>query len=111
MWFVALGYATFVVDTSAVENWRLLKDDAAVAVERPPVFGVPLHGLGERGAFHRTAALDEGLSGQGMIDALDALFNDRALIQVGGDVVGGGPNEFDPAVMCLVIRPGALAPG
>src|ERR1700686_2030795 len=43
-----------------------------------------------------------------MADALDVLIDDRALIEVAGDVMGGSANQLDAALMRLMIRPRAL---
>ncbi len=46
-----------------------------------------------------------------MRDTLDVLLDDRTFIEVGGDVVRRGPDQFDAAAMGLVIRPRTLESG
>src|SRR6476620_5149980 len=41
-------------------------------------------------------------------DALDVLIDDRALIEIAGDVMRGGADQLDAALVRLVIRPRAL---
>jgi len=41
-------------------------------------------------------------------DALDVLLDDRALVEVAGDIVGGGADQLHTARMGLVIGLGAL---
>ena len=43
-----------------------------------------------------------------MVDALDTLLNDGSLIEIGGDIVRCGANQFDSTVMCLVIGTGTF---
>lgn len=43
-----------------------------------------------------------------MVDAGDALLDDGALVEVGGDEVGGGADDLDAAVVGLVVGLGAL---
>lgn len=69
---------------------------------------VPLDRLGKRGTFDGATALDEILGSESMVDPLDALFNDRALIKVSCDVVGGGTDEFHTAIVGLMIRAGTF---
>jgi hypothetical protein len=46
-----------------------------------------------------------------VVHALDVLFDDRALVQVGGDVVRGGADQLDAARMRLEVGLGALEAG
>jgi len=55
------------------------------------------------------AALANQIVGRiAMADALDVLVDDRPLIKRAGDVMGGGADQFDAALMRLVIGPRAL---
>src|SRR5699024_9114598 len=69
---------------------------------------MPLHGLGQGGAFNGASTLHEVLGGQRMVDALDTLFDDWALIEICGHVVGRGANEFHAALVGLVVWAGTL---
>lgn len=46
-----------------------------------------------------------------MVDALNILFDDRAFVERGGHVVGGGTDDLDAALVGLVVGPGALEAG
>src|ERR1700694_4830157 len=55
------------------------------------------------------AALADQIVGRiAMADTLDVLIDDRALIEVAGDVMGGSANQLDAALMRLMIRPRTL---
>ena len=57
-------------------------------------------------AFHvRAAPLQVG-GRVGVGDADDVLFDDRAFVEVLGDVVGRGADELDAAFLRLGVRPG-----
>ncbi|MPM52770.1 hypothetical protein SDC9_99532 [bioreactor metagenome] len=45
-----------------------------------------------------------------MVDPDDVLLDDRALVQIGGDEVCGGADQFDAAGVRLTVRVGALEP-
>ena len=44
-------------------------------------------------------------------DALDVLVDDRPLVEVARYIMGGGADQFDAALMGLMIGPRALKPG
>ena len=46
-----------------------------------------------------------------MVDADDLLFDDRSLVQVGCHVMRRRAHQLDAAVVCLVVRLGALESG
>ena len=83
------------------------EDDGLVAVPDDAVLGVPLHGAGEHGALDVGAA---GLQVGGIhrvVHAGDVLLDDRALVEVFRDVVRGGADELDAALLGLAVRGGA----
>ena len=48
---------------------------------------------------------DQVLGGVGMADPGHVLLDDRALIEVDGHEMGGGPDQLDPSLMRLVVGP------
>ena len=75
------------------------------------MFGEEAHGLveGRRlGVLSDGRQLDDGL---GMIDSLDPLLDDGPLVEVDGDEMGCGTDEFDPAGMGLAVGAGPLEAG
>src|SRR3984957_21123746 len=84
------------------------EDDRLPAVEQHPVLGVALHGARESEALVVPAELGDLRRGHGVVDPGDFLLDDGALIQVRGDVMGGGADELDAALVGLVVRAGAL---
>ena len=67
------------------------------------MFEVPLDRSGECPAFEVAADRRE-VSWVGlMADASDLLFDDRSLVEVGGDVVRGGANELHATNECLLV--------
>ncbi|MNJ76990.1 hypothetical protein D3C77_743940 [compost metagenome] len=67
--------------------------------------------FGKRHGFSVASDGDQVVWQIGMIDALDFLLDDRALVQIAGDVVIRRPNQFHAALIGLVIRLGALETG
>ena len=89
----------------------LFEDDGFVAVQQHAVFTVPLDGAGQNLAFGVTALRGEVFYCFGVIHARHVLFNDGAFVQIGGDIVRCGANQFNAALVCLVIGLGALEAG
>src|SRR5438552_17565640 len=54
---------------------------------------------------------DEILGRVTMADAFDVLVDDLPLVEIAGDVMRGGADQFDAALMGLVIGPCALESG
>src|ERR1700740_931758 len=46
-----------------------------------------------------------------MADAFDVLVDDRSLVEVAGDIMGGGADQLDATLMRLVVGPCALEAG
>jgi len=59
-------------------------------------------------AFDIATLADEIVWGIAMADALDVLIDDRALIEVAGDVMRGGTDQLDATLVRLVIGTCAL---
>src|SRR5712675_2396135 len=68
------------------------------------------HRARQHAALDVAALADEILGRIAMADALDVLVDDRALIEVARDVMRGGADQFDAALMRLVVGPRALEP-
>jgi len=71
------------------------------------VFEVPADGAGEGQAFDVAAAFDEIGELLAVGDAADLLFDDGAVVEDLGDVVGSGADEFDAAFEGGVVGFGA----
>ena len=75
------------------------------------MFGEEAHRLVEG---RRLGVLSDGRQlgdGLGMIDALDPLLDDGPLVEVDGNEMGRGADEFDPAGMGLAVGAGPLEAG
>ena len=66
------------------------------------------HRLAKNASFDIMSLAHQVIRVVTMHDPLDILLNDRTLIQVAGDVVGRCANQFDAALVRLVIWFGAL---
>src|SRR3984893_2590021 len=62
-------------------------------------------------ALDITALANEIVGRIAVADALDVLVDDRALIEGTGDVMRGGADQFDAALMRLMVRPRAFEAG
>ena len=89
----------------------LTEDDRPVTVEQDPVLAVPAHGPGQCERLGVLPDRGESRRVEGVVDADDFLLDDGALVQVGGDVVGGGAHLLDAPIECLVVGLGALETG
>src|SRR5258707_1107158 len=78
------------------------------AIEDHAVLQVMAYRPRQHAAFDVAALADEVVRCIAMADALDVLIDDRALIEVAGDVMRGGADQLDAALVRLVIRPRAL---
>src|SRR5712671_5545082 len=68
------------------------------------------HGAGQHAALDIAALARQIFRRVAVTDALDVLVDDRALIEVARDVMRGGADQFDAALMRLVVGPRALEP-
>ena len=87
------------------------KHNRAVAIKDRPVVDVEADALGDGDPLAVAAESDEVGRGVEMLHALDLLFDDRPGVEIGGDVVAGGTNEFDAARVGLfhpTIMPGIM---
>lgn len=76
-------------------------------MDQHAVVEVVADAAGEGEAFAIAAEAQQVLGGMIVLHADDFLVDDRALVEVGGDVMAGGADEFHSAVVCAVIRVGA----
>ena len=90
---------------------RLAEHHGAMTVEKNAVLNVVAHRPGQHEGFDITANLGQVVRAERMIHPLDVLLDDWALIEVSRDIVRGGADDFDAAVMRLVIRLGTLEAG
>ena len=65
----------------------------------------------QHAAFDIAALADEIVGRIAMADALDVLVNDRPLIELTRDIMGGRADQFDAALMRLMIGSRALEAG
>ena len=87
------------------------EDDGTHAIQEGAMFGEEAHRLVEG---RRLGVLSDGRQlgdGLGMIDALDPLLDDGPLVEVDGNEMGRGADEFDPAGMGLAVGAGPLEAG
>src|SRR6266851_4266949 len=78
------------------------------AVEDHAVLKVMPHRARQHAALDIASLADEIVGRIAMTDALDILVDDRPLIERAGDVVGGGADQLDAALVRLMVRPRAL---
>jgi hypothetical protein len=70
------------------EHHRLLP------VEHHPVLSVPTHRSRQDHALHVAAELDQLVGRESVVDADHVLLDDRALVEILGNVVGGGADQL-----------------
>ena len=63
---------------------------------------MPLHRAGQHRAFHVGAESDQVLDAVAMAHPDHVLFDDRTFVEVGGHIVGGGPDQLDAALVRLL---------
>src|SRR4051812_12629350 len=104
--------APMITTVGAVMAELLLpEDDGAVAVEQDAAFAVPADRAGQGERFGVAADGHQLARRVGVVDALDLLLDDRALVEVGRDVVRGRADVLDTPVVGLVVGLRALEPG
>src|SRR6185312_5205806 len=104
--FSVRGASDSTIDTMLVREHPCL-----TSVQQHTVLERPAHGARQHAALDVAALADQRRRGVAMADALDVLFDDRPLVQIGGHEVGGGADQLHAAGVRLVIGPGALEPG
>ena len=82
------------------------KNDRLVVIRQDLVPDVAEDGAGEDDFFEVFAEADEVFHRLAMGDANDVLFDDRAFVEIGSDVVAGGSDDFHTAPVGGMIRPG-----
>src|SRR6478735_2267693 len=90
---------------SSGENHRF------AAIEQDAVLAMPFDGARQGAAFYVAAHRHIILGRQGMGYPLHRLINNWALVQIAGDIMGGGADQLDAAVMSLGVWIGALEAG
>src|SRR5579864_9824323 len=94
-------------DGSNRKSSALLEDDGFVAVEQDAVLDVPADGSREDYLFDVAAFFNQILDGVAVRDAFDTLFDDGAVVEDFGDVVGGGADDFYATVEGLLVGLGS----
>src|SRR6202012_851820 len=82
--------------------------DGLAAIEDHAILQVTPHGPRQHAALDVAALAHEIVRRIAMADALDVLVDDRALVEVAGDVMRGGTDQLDAALMRLMIGPRTL---
>lgn len=82
---------------------RLLKDDRLVLVEQYTVLTVPINRSRQHLALYVSATPDQLFGPVKMLNALNVLLDDRALVEIRSDIVRCGANNFYSAIESLVI--------
>ena len=72
---------------------------------------MPGHRPGRRLTLHVGAPAGQVANGVFVGHTHDILFNDGTLIKVLCHVVGGGPDELDTAILCLLVRAAPIKAG
>src|SRR4051812_47124004 len=90
------------IKTLAIKYHRL------PTIEDYAVLEMMAHGAGQHAAFDITALSREVFRRIAVANAFDVLVDDRALVEVAGDVMRGRADQLDAALMRLVIGPRAL---
>src|SRR3954452_11620240 len=85
-----------------------LEDDGPAPVDDDAVLRVPPDRAGEAPRLGLSTPGSELIGAQRVVDAEHLLLDDRAFVQVPGDVVRRRADELDPPGMCLVVRASAL---
>src|SRR5438034_3409286 len=84
-----------------------LEDDRSVLVNEDSVLEVPGHGAGEHDTLDVAADPLELVHAVAVRHACDVLFDDRACVELLGDVVRGGSDDLHPPVARAAVRAGA----
>src|ERR1700761_1403534 len=84
------------------------KHHGLATVRNHTIFQMITDGARQDAPFDVAALAHEIVGRVAMADALDVLVDDRPLVEIGGDVVRGGADQLDAAVMGLVVGPRAL---
>src|SRR6185312_11865724 len=82
--------------------------DRLAAIEDHAVLEMMAHGARQHAAFDVAALAREVFRGVAVADTLDILVDDRTFVEVARDVMRGGADKLDAALMGLVIGPRPL---
>ncbi len=85
------------------QSSALLEDDSFVSVEQDAIFDVPADGSGENYFFDVAALFHQVVDRVAVRYPFDALFDDGAVIEHFGDIVGCGANDFHAAIEGLLM--------
>ena len=86
---------------------NLPEHDRLAAVQQHPIFEMPAQAPGQHGTFDVPPDSAQLLGAVPVVDPAGVLLDDRALIEVGRDVVTGGADQLDAPGKGLVVRAGA----
>src|SRR5699024_10634754 len=84
---------------------NLMKNDSALAIQQDAMFDVCLDSTCEHHRFDVTTHSCEVLGIHRVINVCNILFDDWALVDVFGDIMGRGTNDFHHTCVGLMIRP------
>ena len=75
-----------------------------MTIQKNSMFDVPLHRSRENGTFDITTDTRTGFHAHRMIHTRDVLLDDRALIEISGDVVSGRADQLHAPIVRLAVR-------
>ena len=89
---------------ACLEGAVLVKYHCPLAVQQYTMLYMIFDRFGEDHSLDISANVDQISDRASMSDPLDALFDNRAFVQFGGDIVGSSADEFDAMIKCLMVR-------
>src|SRR5215470_14389282 len=90
------------------EGGSVRKHHGLAAVQDNAVLKMVADGARQHASLDVASLADEILGRVAMADALDVLIDDRPLVEIARDVMGGGANQLHAALVGLMIGLGAL---
>ena len=87
-------------------GYSLAEHHRFVTIAQNTMLDVALNRPRQHQGLDIAAHLHQRLGRHGVIDSFDVLFDDRAFVQIFGDVMGRRADDLHAALMGLVIRPG-----
>jgi len=97
-----------IVKLMAVSFGALVEDNGLVTVQNDTPLCHVLDSSSEHVALHVATGMGQLFGAHSVVDPNDVLLNDGALIQVTGDEMGGGTDDFHTTIVGLVVGLGTL---
>ena len=80
-------------------NRALKKNDGFAFIDKDAMFDMIAHGPGQHAAFDLASGNDQLIGRHVVGHPFGFLFDDRTFVKLGSDIMGGRPNDLDPARM------------